>query len=57
MRKLIENTVVSHDGMPTPILAGEDLPEWAVGLVGDHLLTDPEPEPETPKTPGRVVKG
>jgi hypothetical protein len=40
MATLIENTVVVHPetGEPTLLAATGELPDWAVGLVGDHLL-------------------
>lgn len=41
MRKLTGGTVVTHpgSGVPTFLAKDGDLPEWAEGLVGDHLLT------------------
>lgn len=47
MPKLTGTTVVVNPTTHTPevLLAGTDLPDWADGLVGSHLL-DPESEPE-----------
>lgn len=43
MTRLLENTVVVGPGMvgPVPLMAGTELPEWADGLVGPHLLDTP----------------
>lgn len=40
MAKLNANTVLANPetGQPTVILAGEDAPKWAEGLIGDHLV-------------------
>lgn len=40
MPKLIENTIVVHPKTSEPVLlaATGELPGWAVGLVGEHLL-------------------
>lgn len=53
MAKYLTATVVAYnDSIPTVILAGAELPEWAEGKVGDHVLTDaapiaaPEVDPE-----------
>lgn len=42
-KKLIANTIVTHPQTGTPVLlaGGGDLPDWAEGLVGDHLLDKP----------------
>ena len=47
MPKLTGNTVVSHPEtyQPVVLLTGSDLPVWAVGLVGDHLLDEPAGDP------------
>ena len=46
MPKLIANTTVLDGFVAKVLLAGEELPEWAVGLVGEHLLDEaPAPEP------------
>lgn len=43
--KLTGNTTVMHpeSGVPVSLKAGDDLPEWAVPLVGDHLVEKPKP--------------
>lgn len=47
MPKLIANTTVLDGFVAKVLLAGEELPGWAVGLVGEHLLDEsPAPEPE-----------
>jgi hypothetical protein len=40
MATLTENTVIRHPktGEPTLLAATGELPDWAIGLVGDHLL-------------------
>jgi hypothetical protein len=57
MPKLTDNTIVVHPdtGQPVLLVATGDLPDWAEGLVGDHLLDskpaparEPEREPEKP---------
>lgn len=48
MAKLIENTVVDHDGTPTVLHAGDTLPKWAEKLVGEHLLDE---KPKAPPAP------
>jgi len=42
MPTLTDNVVVSHPDTnePTSIPAGSNLPEWAEGLVGAHVLSD-----------------
>lgn len=46
MPKLKENTLLTKPGTLdlVSLSAGEDVPDWAVGLIGDHLVED-----ETPK--------
>lgn len=46
--RLTATTVVAHPetNEPTVLLEGSDLPAWAKGLVGDHLLEAPEPAPK-----------
>lgn len=43
MPKLTDNTVVVNPqtGEPALLAAGGDVPDWAVDLVGDHLLDGP----------------
>lgn len=41
MATLVANTTVrDKGGFPVVLTAGSEVPEWAEGLVGDHLLTD-----------------
>ena len=47
--RLVANTLVTRPGTleAVSLMAGEEVPDWAVGLVGDHLLDVPVPvEPE-----------
>lgn len=39
MPKLLANTTVLDGFTPRVLLAGEELPAWAKGKVGDHLLS------------------
>jgi hypothetical protein len=50
MAKLNSNTVVTHPetGAPAVLLSGEDVPDWAEGLIGDHLIEDADEELEKP---------
>ncbi|GIF08663.1 hypothetical protein [Actinoplanes siamensis] len=43
MAKLTANTLVVHPDTGSPVLLAEGgpLPDWAAGLVGDHLLDEP----------------
>lgn len=45
MATLNANTAVVHPetGEAKVLLAGQDVPEWAADLVGDHLLADEKP--------------
>ena len=49
MPKLTGTTIVTNPVtyMAEVLPAGSDLPDWAVGLVGSHLL-HAEPEPDDP---------
>lgn len=40
MAKLTEGVVIRHPESSQPVFlpAGSDLPDWAVGLVGGHVL-------------------
>lgn len=42
MARLTENTLVTRpDTLDlVSLFAGDELPEWAVGMVGDHILRD-----------------
>lgn len=45
MPKLKENTLLTKPGTLdlVSLSAGEDVPDWAVGLIGDHLVEDEKP--------------
>lgn len=49
MPKLTVNTVVVDPatGAPAALAAGDDVPDWATSLVGDHLIAK-ESEPAKP---------
>lgn len=40
MAILSDNTVLAHPetGVPVVLLKGEEVPDWATDLVGDHLI-------------------
>lgn len=44
MPKLKENTLLTKPGTLdlVSLSAGEDVPDWAVGLIGDHLVVEDE---------------
>lgn len=46
MPKLKENTLLTKPGTLdlVSLSAGEDVPDWAVGLIGDHLVEDERPK-------------
>ena len=46
MPKLKENTLLTKPGTLdlVSLSAGEDVPDWAVGLIGDHLIEDQRPK-------------
>ena len=46
MPKLKENTLLTKPGTLdlVSLSAGEDVPDWAVGLIGDHLVEDWKPK-------------
>lgn len=46
MPKLKENTLLTKPGTLdlVSLSAGEDVPGWAVGLIGDHLVEDEKPK-------------
>ena len=48
MPKLKENTLLTKPGTLdlVSLSAGEDVPDWAEGLIGDHLVED-EPKRAT----------
>ena len=49
MPKLKENTLLTKPGTVdlVSLSAGEDVPDWAVGLIGDHLVEDEKPKRAT----------
>lgn len=49
--RLAANTVLTHpeSGLPVVLREGETVPEWAIGLLGDHLVAE-EPEQTKPAT-------
>lgn len=51
MPKLTASTVVVNPDTAALVVLweGEDLPEWATGLVGDHLLDEPVTPPKRGK--------
>lgn len=61
MAILIENTVVVHPqtGQPVLLAATGELPRWAEGLVGDHLLDHngkkPEPDDENARLRAQIA--
>ena len=46
MPKLKENTLLTKPGTLdlVSLSAGEDVPDWADGLIGDHLVEDEKPK-------------
>ena len=46
MAILTANTVVvgPSSGVPVALLAGNEVPEWAASLVGEHLLASEAPD-------------
>lgn len=52
MATLTENVILRDPstGAPTSLLVGSELPEWAEGLVGGHVLTEPAPKPAKRRT-------
>ncbi len=68
MPKLTANCVVSREpGQVVVLMEGDDLPEWAEGMVGDHLLADdpvaaddpvvPDEKPASPKRRSTSARG
>ena len=49
MPKLKENTLLTKPGTLdlVSLSAGEDVPDWAVGLIGDHLVEGGKPKRAT----------
>jgi hypothetical protein len=55
MPKLNANTALidPSTGAAVSLKAGQDIPDWATSLVGDHLIAA---EPEAPAKPARGQK-
>lgn len=55
MAKLNANTTLVHPSTleATAIAAGDEVPDWADGLVGDHLVEDEKPK----RAPARKAAG
>jgi hypothetical protein len=53
MAKLSGNTILAHPetGVPTVLLAGEEVPDWASDLIGDHLIEGTAAEPSGDEAP------
>lgn len=51
MATLNDNTLVLRDGAPVSLLKGDEVPDWAKGQVGDHLIEgkDDESSEDAPK--------
>lgn len=53
MGRVVKHNVVFRGGAPdfdlVSVLAGQELPEWAEGLVGDHVFQAPEEKKPAPK--------
>lgn len=47
MARLTSATVLTRPGdlAPTFLAAGSEVPDWAEGMVGDHLVEQPSPTP------------
>ena len=46
MARLTENTVLVRPGTLEVVIlvAGDEVPDWADGMVGDHLVEDEKPK-------------
>lgn len=55
MAKLNANTTLVHPATleVTALVAGDEVPDWADGLVGDHLVEDEKPK----RAPARKAAG
>lgn len=51
MSTLIATTVGRHpdSGQPVALRSGDAVPDWAEGMIGDHLLAADDPAPSKPK--------
>lgn len=52
MGSLADNTVLTHPetGVPISLLKGQEIPDWAEGLVGDHLIAQDQLATDTQAT-------
>lgn len=60
MSKLTDNTIVVRPDTLVPVVleAGQVLPDWAVGLVGEHLLSGaPKPGKSDDSKPASPLDG
>lgn len=55
MARLTENTVLVRPGTLEVVIlaAGDEVPDWADGMVGDHLVEDEKPK----RAPARKAAG
>lgn len=53
MATFAAHVVVHSDAGPVQFAPGDEVPDWAVDLVGDHVLAD-DPEPESASEPAAV---
>lgn len=53
MANLSGNTIVTHPetGSPVVLLEGEEIPDWADGLIGDHLIEGTDDESDVIEKP------
>lgn len=56
MATLNANTVVQRGFEHVVLYKGDEIPEWAADLVGDHLI-EPEGEPQPKPVRGRKAAG
>jgi len=60
MPTLSDNTVIAHPdtGAPVALLKGQEVPDWAEELIGDHLIEgEPAPAEKADGTPPTSGKG
>lgn len=57
MARLVSNTTVQRPGVlgPVVLMAGDEVPAWAAGLVGEHLFAD-ETEQDEPAIESPAVE-
>lgn len=44
------HTIVQRDGLSVSFAPGDELPDWAVGKVGDHCLDSDQPASKSSST-------